>query len=70
MAKYARESRRIFAIFGRFTPVVEGLSLDEAFLDLTGSERLLGPARAVAERLRARGARARPGSPSRWASRR
>jgi len=52
MAKYARESRRIFAIFGRFTPAVEGLSLDEAFLDLTGTERLLGPARAVAERLR------------------
>jgi DNA polymerase-4 len=52
MAKYAHESRRIFAIFGRFTPAVEGLSLDEAFLDLTGSERLLGPAAAVAARLR------------------
>jgi DNA polymerase IV len=52
MAKYARESRRIFAIFGRFTPAVEGLSLDEAFLDLTGSERLLGPAAEVAARLR------------------
>jgi DNA polymerase-4 len=52
MAKYARESRRIFAIFERFTPAVEGLSLDEAFLDLTGSERLLGPAGAVGERLR------------------
>ncbi len=52
MAKYARESRRIFGIFGRFTPAVEGLSLDEAFLDLTGSERLLGPAADVAERLR------------------
>jgi DNA polymerase-4 len=52
MAKYARESRRLFAIFGRFTPAVEGLSLDEAFLDLTGSERLLGPAAAVAARLR------------------
>jgi DNA polymerase-4 len=52
MAKYAHESRRIFAIFDRFTPAVEGLSLDEAFLDLTGSERLLGPAREVGERLR------------------
>jgi DNA polymerase-4 len=52
MTKYARESKRIFAIFGRFTPAVEGLSLDEAFLDLTGTERLLGPARAVGERLR------------------
>jgi DNA polymerase-4 len=54
MRRYVRESRRVFAIFRDFTPAVEGLSLDEAFLDLTGSERLLGPARAVAERLRAR----------------
>jgi DNA polymerase-4 len=52
MAKYAAESKRIFAIFGRFTPRVEGLSLDEAFLDLTGSERLLGPPRDVGARLR------------------
>jgi DNA polymerase-4 len=52
MSKYARESRRIFAIFERFTPAVEGLSLDEAFLDLTGSERLLGHPADVAARLR------------------
>jgi len=52
MSRYARESRRIFEIFRRFTPRVEGLSLDEAFLDLTGSERLLGPAARVAQRLR------------------
>jgi len=52
MARYAGESRRIFEIFRRYSPLVEGLSLDEAFLDLTGSERLLGPAREVAERLR------------------
>ena len=45
MARYAAESRRIFEIFRRYSPLVEGLSLDEAFLDLTGSERLLGPAR-------------------------
>jgi len=54
MARYMAESRRIFAIFRDFTPQVEGLSLDEAFLDMTGSERLLGPAREVASRLRAR----------------
>jgi DNA polymerase-4 len=54
LRRYVRESRRVFAIFRDFTPAVEGLSLDEAFLDLTGSERLLGPARGVAERLRAR----------------
>jgi DNA polymerase-4 len=53
MAKYTRESARIFEIFGRFTPLVEGLSLDEAFLDATGTGRLFGPPRALAERLRA-----------------
>ena len=52
MKKYAAESRRIFKIFRRFTPKVEGLSLDEAFLDMTGTERLLGPVVPVAERLR------------------
>jgi DNA polymerase-4 len=50
--KYARESRRIFGIFRRFTPLVEGLSLDEAFLDVTGTERLFGPALEVARALR------------------
>ena len=53
MKRYAAESRRVFEIFRRFSPVVQGLSLDEAFLDLTGSERLLGTPRSVAERLRA-----------------
>ena len=52
MRRYARESRRIFEIFGRFSPRVEGLSLDEAFLDLTGCERLLGRAREVGAALR------------------
>jgi len=51
-ARYAAESQRIFSIFRSFSPAVEGLSLDEAFLDLSGSERLLGPAREVGERLR------------------
>jgi DNA polymerase-4 len=53
MAKYQRESRRIFEIFRRYTPLVEGLSLDEAFLDLTGTEQLLGPTEAAVHRLRA-----------------
>jgi DNA polymerase-4 len=52
MRKYAAVSRQVFAIFERFSPLVEGLSLDEAFLDLTGSERLLGPAHAAGEALR------------------
>lgn len=54
MRRYVAESKRIFAIFRDFTPAVEGLSLDEAFLDLTGTGRLLGPASGVGERLRAR----------------
>jgi DNA polymerase-4 len=53
MRRYADESQRIFEIFERFTPAVEGVSLDEAFLDLTGTERLHGPARDAAARLRA-----------------
>jgi len=52
MRKYVAVSRRVFAIFERFSPLVEGLSLDEAFLDLTGSERLLGPPREAGEALR------------------
>jgi DNA polymerase IV len=53
LRKYRRESRRIFAIFARYSPAVEALSLDEAFLDMTGSTRLLGDPVAVAARLRA-----------------
>ncbi len=54
MASYSRESKRVFEIFREFSPVVQGVSLDEAFLDLTGSTRLLGPAAEVGARLRAR----------------
>jgi DNA polymerase-4 len=52
MARYTRESKRIFEIFRRFTPAVEGLSLDEAFLDLTGTSRLHGPPASVGGALR------------------
>lgn len=51
--RYREVSRRVFAVFERYTPVVEGLSIDEAFLDLTGSERLLGDAVGVARRIKA-----------------
>ena len=43
----------MFAIFHETTPSVEPLSIDEAFLDVTGSERLLGARREIAERIRA-----------------
>ena len=51
--RYVEVSHAAFEIFGRFTPLVEGLSIDEAFLDLTGTERLHGSPRVLAEALRA-----------------
>ena len=51
--RYVEVSRQVFEIFSRFTPVIEGLSIDEAFLDLTGTERLHGPPRAIGEAIRA-----------------
>ncbi len=52
MGVYQTESARLVEIFGRFTPAVERVSLDEAFLDLTGTEALLGPPLETAKRLR------------------
>src|SRR5262245_29466226 len=54
MDKYARESERIMAILVAFTPLVEPLSLDEAFLDVTGSRALYGTGAEIAGRIRAR----------------
>ena len=53
-AKYSQVSEQIFAIFHSFTPEVEGLSLDEAFLDVTRSQTLLGPAPAQARAIKER----------------
>lgn len=52
MARYAAVSAQVFAIFGRFTPLVEGLSLDEAFLDVTGSRALFGAPAAIAAQIK------------------
>ncbi len=47
MAHYKTVSREIFSIFRAYTPIVEGLSLDEAFLDVTASRNLHGSGRAI-----------------------
>jgi DNA polymerase IV len=54
MARYKEVSERVFAIFREFTPLVEGLSLDEAFLDVTGSRQLLGGAESIGAEIRRR----------------
>jgi DNA polymerase IV len=52
-ALYVEWSDRIAEILARYSPVVEMVSIDEAYLDLTGTARLLGPPLAAAHRLRA-----------------
>ena len=52
-AKYTEASRAIRAIFERFSPEIEPLSLDEAFIDVTASLALFGTARRIAEDIRA-----------------
>src|SRR5262245_24886258 len=49
---YTEASEQVFAIFERYTPLVESLSLDEAFLDVTASVSLFGPAAQIARRIR------------------
>ena len=49
---YAEVSRQIREIFQRFTPLTEPLSLDEAFLDTTGSENLFGPAVEIGRKIK------------------
>jgi DNA polymerase-4 len=58
MARYKEVSREVFAVFGEFTDLMQGLSLDEAFLDVTGSRSLHGSpetmAREIKHRIRSR----------------
>jgi DNA polymerase-4 len=62
MAAYAEASRALYAVFEDTSPSVEGLSIDEAFLDVRGMERIAGTPRQIAVRLR-RNARERLGLP-------
>ena len=52
MKLYKRASDEVFEIFSRYTPYVEGVSIDEAYLDITGTIHLYGDARSLGEALR------------------
>ena len=52
MARYREVSAQVFAVFREITPLVQGLSVDEAFLDVTGSVQLLGDPPAIARRIK------------------
>jgi DNA polymerase-4 len=54
MDRYQEVSERIFQVLRGYTPLVEPLSLDESFLDVTGSERLFGPALKIAKEIKQR----------------
>jgi DNA polymerase-4 len=62
MSAYSRASRAVFEVFDGTTPVVEGLSIDEAFLDVRGLGRISGTPTEIAKRLR-REVRERVGLP-------
>jgi DNA polymerase-4 len=51
-SRYAEASEEAFAIFGRYTPLVEPLSLDEAFLDVTASGALFGDGESIARAIK------------------
>jgi DNA polymerase-4 len=54
MDKYARVSREVMAILAAFTPLLEPVSIDEAFMDVTGTEGLHGDGPAVARAIKSR----------------
>jgi DNA polymerase-4 len=54
MSVYQDVSKQVFKIFDDFTPIVQGVSVDEAYLDVSGCLRLYGSALAIAQQLKAR----------------
>jgi len=54
MKRYTEISRAIQSVFKEYTPLVEPISLDEAFLDVTGSRRLFGPAETIGRLIKSR----------------
>ena len=52
MRRYSEASADVFSVFHRYTPLVEGLSVDEAFLDVTGSLSLFGDGAVIARRIK------------------
>jgi DNA polymerase IV len=54
MQRYQEVSRVVFGVFHEVTPLVQGLSLDEAFLDVTASQELAGSALEIARRVKSR----------------
>lgn len=53
-SRYREVSHQIFSIFRDYTPLVEGLSCDEAFMDVTGCQRLFGAPEDIARQLKGR----------------
>ena len=54
MSRYAEVSAQVFKVLGEVTPQIEGLSLDEAFLDVSESLRLFGTSQEIAKRIKQR----------------
>ena len=52
MSQYSEFSHRIFTILGHYSPLIEPVSVDEAYIDLSGCERLHGPVLTMVQRIR------------------
>ncbi|MDR3138912.1 MAG: DNA polymerase IV [Treponema sp.] len=54
MGRYKEKSQEVLAVFSDFSPDVKAISIDEAFIDITGTERLFGPPETLAKNLKER----------------